>query len=94
MTTKRLGLIMNGVTGRMGANQHLIRSILAIRHAGGVPTPSGLRIWPEPLLVGRSEAKLRALAERHGLERWSTDLDEVLAEPREPRQWVESIPGS
>jgi predicted dehydrogenase len=72
---------MNGVTGRMGANQHLIRSILAIRHGGGVPTASGLRIWPEPLLVGRNEAKLRALAERHGLERWSTDLDEALADP-------------
>jgi predicted dehydrogenase len=78
---RTVGVVMNGVTGRMGGNQHLIRSILAIRQGGGVPTPSGLRIWPEPVLVGRSEAKLRALAERHGLERWSTDLDEALAEP-------------
>jgi predicted dehydrogenase len=78
---RTVGVVMNGVTGRMGANQHLIRSILAIRHGGGVPTASGLRIWPEPLLVGRNEAKLRALAERHGLERWSTDLDEALADP-------------
>jgi predicted dehydrogenase len=78
---RTVGIVMNGVTGRMGGNQHLIRSILAIRHAGGVPTPGGLRIWPEPLLVGRSEAKLRALAERHGLERWSTDLDQALADP-------------
>jgi predicted dehydrogenase len=77
---RTVGVVMNGVTGRMGANQHLIRSILAIRHGGGVPTASGLRIWPEPLLVGRNEAKLRALAERHGLERWSTDLDEALAD--------------
>jgi predicted dehydrogenase len=69
------------VTGRMGTNQHLVRSILAIREEGGVRTPSGLAIWPEPVLVGRSEAKLRALAERHGLERWSTDLDEALADP-------------
>ena len=78
---RTVGVVMNGVTGRMGANQHLIRSILAIRHGGGVPTASGLRIWPEPVLVGRNEAKLRALAERHGLERWSTDLDEALADP-------------
>jgi predicted dehydrogenase len=78
---RTLGIVMNGVTGRMGTNQHLVRSILAIRHGGGVPTPSGLTIWPEPMLVGRNEAKLRALAERHGLERWSTDLDEALADP-------------
>ena len=72
---------MNGVTGRMGTNQHLIRSILAIRRQGGVAGAGGQTIWPEPVLVGRSEAKLRALAERHGLERWSTDLDEALADP-------------
>ncbi|HYN52466.1 MAG TPA: Gfo/Idh/MocA family oxidoreductase, partial [Thermoleophilaceae bacterium] len=77
---RTVGIAMNGVTGRMGTNQHLIRSILAIRQEGGVRTASGLTIWPEPVLVGRSEAKLRALAERHGLERWSTDLDEALAD--------------
>jgi predicted dehydrogenase len=77
---RTVGIVMNGVTGRMGTNQHLVRSILAIRQAGGVPTSSGLTIWPEPVLVGRSEAKLRALAERHGLERWSTDLDAALAD--------------
>jgi predicted dehydrogenase len=78
---RTVGVVMNGVTGRMGTNQHLVRSILAIREEGGVRTPSGLAIWPEPVLVGRNEAKLRALAERHGLERWSTDLDEALADP-------------
>ena len=78
---RTVGIVMNGVTGRMGTNQHLIRSILAIRHAGGVRTAGGLTIWPEPVLVGRSEAKLRALTESHGLERWSTDLDEALAAP-------------
>jgi predicted dehydrogenase len=78
---RTVGVVMNGVTGRMGTNQHLVRSILAIRDEGGVRTPSGLAIWPEPVLVGRNEAKLRALAERHGLERWSTDLDEALADP-------------
>ncbi len=79
---RTVGIAMNGVTGRMGTNQHLIRSILAIRQAGGVRTDTGLTIWPEPVLVGRSEPKLRALAERHGLERWSTDLDQALADPK------------
>jgi predicted dehydrogenase len=78
---RTVGIIMNGVTGRMGLNQHLIRSILAIRAQGGIPLRSGETIWPEPLLVGRSERKLRALAETHGLDRWTTDLDAALADP-------------
>jgi predicted dehydrogenase len=78
---RTVGIVMNGVTGRMGTNQHLVRSILAIRRQGGVRAPDGLTIWPEPVLLGRSEAKLRALAERHGLERWSTNLEEALADP-------------
>src|SRR5215470_15478715 len=81
MGVRRLGIIMNGVTGRMGANQHLVRSILAIREQGGVHMSGGEVIWPEPLLVGRNERKLRALAEEHGLKRWSTDLDACLASP-------------
>jgi predicted dehydrogenase len=76
---RTVGIVMNGVTGRMGANQHLARSILAIRAQGGVAVPGGPAIWPEPVLVGRSEARLRALAEPHGL-RWSTDLDEALTD--------------
>ncbi|HEX6348837.1 MAG TPA: Gfo/Idh/MocA family oxidoreductase [Candidatus Dormibacteraeota bacterium] len=72
---------MNGVTGRMGANQHLARSIVAIREQGGLPTADGRRIWPDPILVGRSERKLRALAEAHGFERWSTDLGACLDDP-------------
>jgi predicted dehydrogenase len=72
---------MNGVTGRMGQNQHLIRSILAIRSAGGVRVGDDLVIWPDPILVGRNEDRLRALAVRHGIERWSTDLDRCLADP-------------
>ncbi|NYH55280.1 MULTISPECIES: Gfo/Idh/MocA family protein [Nocardiopsis] len=75
-----LGVAMNGVTGRMGYRQHLTRSILAIREAGGVRLPDGSRIIPEPVLVGRSEHKLREIAERHGIERWSTDLDSVLSD--------------
>jgi predicted dehydrogenase len=80
LATHRLGIIMNGVTGRMGTNQHLVRSILAIRAQGGLPLGDGDVIWPEPLLVGRSEAKLAALAGAHGLERWTTDLDAALAD--------------
>jgi predicted dehydrogenase len=76
-----IGIVMNGVTGRMGTNQHLVRSIVAIRAQGGVPAGPGEVLWPEPLLVGRDERKLRALAESHGLERFSTDLDAALADP-------------
>jgi predicted dehydrogenase len=76
-----IGIIMNGVTGRMGTNQHLIRSIRAIREQGGVQLPDGGMIWPEPVLVGRNENKLRQLADTWGIERWSTDLDACLADP-------------
>ncbi|THH42111.1 Gfo/Idh/MocA family protein [Neolewinella litorea] len=69
---------MNGVTGRMGTNQHLLRSIVAIREQGGVPLAEGGVIFPEPVLVGRNAEKLRALCARTGIERMSTDLDEVL----------------
>ena len=69
----KLGIIMNGVTGRMGSNQHLVRSILAIRQQGGVQVGDGKVIWPKPVLVGRSGHKLRALADAHGLEHWTTD---------------------
>jgi predicted dehydrogenase len=81
MTIHTIGIIMNGVTGRMGTNQHLIRSIVAIRDQGGVALPDGDAIMPDPILVGRSEHKLRALAAAHGVERWSTDLDACLANP-------------
>ncbi|AHG01386.1 oxidoreductase (plasmid) [Halostagnicola larsenii XH-48] len=66
---------MNGVTGRMGTNQHLIRSILALRDEGGVELPSGERVMPEPVLVGRNERKLQALSEEHDVERWVADPD-------------------
>src|SRR5690606_32682716 len=72
---------MHGVTGRMGLNQHLVRSILAIRADGGVALPNGDRIMPDPILVGRNAEKIEALAKRHGVERWTTDLDAALADP-------------
>lgn len=83
MGVQPIGIIMNGVTGRMGTNQHLIRSIVAIRKQGGVALPTGALLYPEPILVGRNEPKLRALAEAHGIERWSTDLDRCLADPQD-----------
>ncbi|MFC0542011.1 Gfo/Idh/MocA family protein [Kutzneria chonburiensis] len=72
---------MNGVTGRMGYNQHLLRSVLAIRDQGGLATADGTVIWPEPVLIGRNEDRIRAIAEQHGLERWTTDVAKALAEP-------------
>ena len=62
MATRTLGIIMNGVTGRMGLNQHLVRSILAIREQGGVALPNGDRVMPDPILVGRNAEKIAALA--------------------------------
>src|SRR5437868_8461149 len=78
MATQRLGLIMHGVTGRMGMNQHLIRSICAIRAQGGVTLANGDRVMPDPILVGRSSEKLAALAKAHGLTRFTTDLEAAL----------------
>jgi predicted dehydrogenase len=81
MSRKVVHVALNGVTGRMGYRQHLVRSLLSIREQGGVLLDDGTLVYPEPVLVGRSEQRLRAIAERHGLERWSTSLDEVLADP-------------
>ena len=81
MTTRRIGVILNGVTGRMGANQHLLRSICAIRSDGGICLPDGTAIVPDPILVGRDPAKLEALAVRAGGLKWTTDLDTSLADP-------------
>ena len=82
MDTRKIGIIMNGVTGRMGTNQHLIRSICAIRKQGGVPVAGGPNIMPEPILVGRNEAKLRKLAEENEITEFSTDLDACLADEK------------
>jgi len=81
MTVHTIGVIMNGVTGRMGTNQHLVRSILAIRDQGGVEIAPGETIMPDPILMGRNRAKLEKLAEAHGLTRVTTDLDAALADP-------------
>ncbi len=76
-----LGIIMNGVTGRMGTNQHLLRSICAIIKQGGVKLSDNEFIMPDPVLVGRNPGKLQALAARAGVEKWTTDLESVLQDP-------------
>ncbi|WP_020393123.1 Gfo/Idh/MocA family protein [Kribbella catacumbae] len=76
-----IGIIMNGVTGRMGYRQHLVRSILAIRDQGGLELRDGSRLQVDPILVGRNHDKIQEIAERQGVHRWTTDLDAALANP-------------
>ena len=81
MAMRRLGIIMHGATGRIGTTQHLLNCLVPIRAEGGLPLTSGDRLMPDPILVGRNPDKLRALAERFGIPRWTTDLDAALADP-------------
>jgi predicted dehydrogenase len=81
MSRETVGVIVNGATGRMGYRQHLVRSLLALREQGGLELPDGTVLWPEPILVGRSVERLKAIADRHGLDRWTTSLDEALSDP-------------
>lgn len=84
MKTHTVGIIMNGVTGRMGKNQHLLRSICKIIKQGGVHVSPTERIMPDPILVGRNEIKLKELAVESGVEKWTTDLDSVMSDPAYP----------
>ena len=79
--TRTLRIAMNGVTGRMGYRQHLVRSILPIRDQGGVELPDGSRVQVEPVLVGRNESKLAELAAQHDVAEYTTDLDGIIADP-------------
>ncbi len=81
MADIRLGIVMHGVTGRMGRNQHLTRSILAIREQGGVTLSNGDRVLVDPILVGRNSEKIENLARECNIDRWTTDIDEALANP-------------
>jgi predicted dehydrogenase len=81
MKQHKVGIIMNGVTGRMGTNQHLLRSIFEIMKQGGVKCGAGEIIMPDPTLIGRDEAKLKKLCELTGIKKMSTDLDAVLKDP-------------
>ena len=84
MKTHKVGIIMNGVTGRMGTNQHLVRSIDAIIKQGGVHVAPDEVIMPDPILVGRNEAKLKALVESTSATKFTTDLDSVMQDPDYP----------
>ena len=81
MTTRTLRIAMNGITGRMGYRQHLVRSILPIRDAGGFTLEDGTTVQVEPILIGRNEAKIKELAELHGVEHWTTDLNGAINDP-------------
>jgi predicted dehydrogenase len=81
MARRTVGIVLNGVTGRMGYRQHLVRSILALREQGGLVLADGTLIWPEPVLVGRNAEKLKTISERHQLANWTTDLDSALGDP-------------
>jgi len=80
MNESSIGVLLNGVTGRMGYRQHLLRSVLAIREQGGVELPDGSRVQLEPILAGRNATKLKELADRHDLTAWTTDVDSALAD--------------
>ena len=79
MAKHRLGIIMHGITGRMGYNQHLVRSVCAMRDQGGVILPNGDKVIPDPIIVGRNAEKLAEIGKRHGITRQTTDLDAALA---------------
>src|SRR5918998_2770618 len=83
MTQRRLGIVMHGITGRMGMNQHLIRSVAAIRAQGGVTLSDGSKVQLDPILVGRNAEKIQELAKAHGIDRWTTDLDAAIADPND-----------
>ena len=80
MSPRSIGVVMNGVTGRMGYHQHLIRSVLAINEQGGVALADGSRVVLKPVLVGRNPEKLAKIAADHGIAGWTTDLDAALAD--------------
>src|SRR5699024_4132887 len=82
MTTRTLRIAMNGITGRMGYRQHLLRSILPIRAQGGVQLPDGDKVQVEPVLVGRRENALAEIAAEHDVAEWTTDLDAAVTDPR------------
>jgi len=80
MATRKIGVVIDGATGRLGRTQHL-RALLEIRREGGLPLKDGDRLIPEPMLLGRNAEKLAALAEKSGGLRWSSDRDACLADP-------------
>jgi predicted dehydrogenase len=90
---ERIGIIMNGVTGRMGLNQHLIRSILRIREEGGIRLSDGRALLPDPILLGRDGQKLQEISRRFGGLRWSTDLNACLADEKDSIYFDSGVTG-
>ena len=88
MATQRLGIVMHGITGRMGYNQHLVRSICAIRAAGGVQLSNGDRVMPDPILVGRNREKVAAIAKACGIDRVADSVEDALRNSDEDRKSV------
>ncbi len=80
-TIHKIGIIMNGVTGRMGTNQHLMRSIVPIIKQGGVQVSPSEFIMPDPVLVGRDAVKLQKLSEQSGVSKFTTELNSVVNDP-------------
>jgi predicted dehydrogenase len=78
--THKIGIILNGVTGRMGTNQHLMRTMVPLIKAGGIKISDTEVIIPDPILVGRSSAKLIERCKMANLEKWTTDLDAALSD--------------
>jgi predicted dehydrogenase len=80
MPTRKMGIVIDGATGRLGTTQHL-KALLAMRDEGGLVLSNGDRLMPEPVLLGRDPQKLAVLAARSGGLKWSTDRDSCLADP-------------
>src|SRR4029078_13177724 len=80
MKQHTIGIIMNGVTGRMGTNQHLLRSVAEIIKQGGVKIAPDEIIMPDPVFVGRDKRKLKKLCALSGVKKMTTNVDEALAD--------------
>jgi predicted dehydrogenase len=64
----------------MGTNQHLLRSLVPIMQQGGVKISDTEVIMPDPVLTGRNPDKLQKIAKQAGVEKWSTDVDSLIAD--------------
>src|ERR1700752_1741465 len=80
MAIRKIGIAIEGATGRLGSTQHL-RSLMAIRGESGLLPGNRDPPGPEPFLLGRDAAKLALLATANGGLKWSTDRDASLADP-------------
>src|ERR1700686_2110865 len=79
MSTRTIGIILHGATGRIGSTQHLKNALAPMRHEGGLAV-GGDRIVPRVMLVGRDKERLAAIARENGSVAWTTDLDAALSD--------------